>query len=345
VKRTGDGARAAPMLLPRDLAPLGRKLELTCKACGKTASYDVGVVFFDPAARLETSIATQDAVGFSAYLRCRACDGAGGWELPPGTVQALSALRASAAAGMPGVPAYFVRPQLFDGTVVRFATDAERHLKKLIAGDPENAKLRSRLGNLYRNAGRPDLAVRACERAVELDPWDIETHHTLGELALERKEHRRAAEHFREVVNRAWRKKGEMRRQDLRAYVRDTLERLLDIHEETRGRVPFLERCGGDLEPVGGTVTLEIREFDLSGDSGWEGLVSMVLREPSLERLSVGFQDDAEEDAFEPWIDGGAGGPRWLRRQPLHSLLPATAPPRNAPCPCGSGRKYKNCCG
>ncbi|MHC4129070.1 MAG: SEC-C metal-binding domain-containing protein, partial [Planctomycetota bacterium] len=38
---------------------------------------------------------------------------------------------------------------------------------------------------------------------------------------------------------------------------------------------------------------------------------------------------------------GSADGPR--KRQPVRRSTPAIG--RNEPCPCGSGKKYKNCCG
>ncbi|NUQ01453.1 MAG: SEC-C domain-containing protein, partial [Armatimonadetes bacterium] len=34
----------------------------------------------------------------------------------------------------------------------------------------------------------------------------------------------------------------------------------------------------------------------------------------------------------------------WLRQRELPQQA-RTAPGRNDPCPCGSGRKYKHCCG
>jgi hypothetical protein len=48
-------------------------------------------------------------------------------------------------------------------------------------------------------------------------------------------------------------------------------------------------------------------------------------------------------DARAPEIGGGAGGDEWEDR-----TAPYTAPEkpgRNDPCPCGSGKKYKKCCG
>lgn len=41
-------------------------------------------------------------------------------------------------------------PQLFDGTIVQTPAMGEAHLLRLIARDPENAFMHTRLGNLFR---------------------------------------------------------------------------------------------------------------------------------------------------------------------------------------------------
>jgi len=50
-----------------------------------------------------------------------------------------------------------------------------------------------------------------------------------------------------------------------------------------------------------------------------------------------------------PAVRGGSpvvsgAGPRWMPRQDPPEVLRSEKIPRNAPCPCGSGRKYKRCC-
>jgi hypothetical protein len=52
-------------------------------------------------------------------------------------------------------------------------------------------------------------------------------------------------------------------------------------------------------------------------------------------------EDDEEWDEDDEEMDEVAGG-NGRERAPFSDAVSAS---RNAPCPCGSGRKYKNCCG
>lgn len=52
-------------------------------------------------------------------------------------------------------------------------------------------------------------------------------------------------------------------------------------------------------------------------------------------------EDEEEEDEEDGW--GGDDGRPMILHAPLRNTEPK--PGRNSPCPCGSGRKYKNCCG
>ena len=55
-------------------------------------------------------------------------------------------------------------------------------------------------------------------------------------------------------------------------------------------------------------------------------------------KVIVGVEEDEPEDVSD--VDrllGGGAAPQTVRREPKVGS--------NAPCPCGSGRKFKNCCG
>jgi hypothetical protein len=56
--------------------------------------------------------------------------------------------------------------------------------------------------------------------------------------------------------------------------------------------------------------------------------------------------DDDDSDEWLPYVDDDAGDSDDIEY--LNNVEPYRAPPkvgRNAPCPCGSGKKYKKCCG
>ena len=56
---------------------------------------------------------------------------------------------------------------------------------------------------------------------------------------------------------------------------------------------------------------------------------------PNMRRMGY-RQEDVQRQVNDIW------------KQERESFMPYVAPPkvgRNDPCPCGSGKKYKNCCG
>ena len=61
---------------------------------------------------------------------------------------------------------------------------------------------------------------------------------------------------------------------------------------------------------------------------------------PNMQRMGY-KQEDVQQQLDDIWN-------RESNRNDFDSFIPYVAPPkvgRNDPCPCGSGKKYKNCCG
>jgi len=85
-----------------------------------------------------------------------------------------------------------------------------------------------------------------------------------------------------------------------------------------------MARLGSRKRPAIVRVQTEARArelVDLCDAHGWQ--------------LIVGVEPDAPEDVSDV---------RTLLAPPPASVRPPPAVGRNAPCPCGSGRKYKKCC-
>ncbi len=78
--------------------------------------------------------------------------------------------------------------------------------------------------------------------------------------------------------------------------------------------------------------------------------ISMYALLSGASRSSVFDDDDGfEDDDFDEEDDYGEDEEEWEELVP-HIVRPAKTTPsekvsRNAPCPCGSGKKYKYCCG
>jgi tetratricopeptide (TPR) repeat protein len=311
-------------------------MSLVCGACGAPGKYNVGTVTLDPSfAKSPDDDAIEKAVGFTGYFRCRKCDAGGPWELPDETAMYVMAMALGAMAGMEDVPFVFGSTATFDKRITRYATDGEAHLKKLLDREPERAFLWVRLGNLYSHAGEKKRAQTAYERAIELDPTDIEAHSMLGQVLVDEGRFLEAVPHWHAVLKHV-REARHVNKELRRNLVRGAIGCLLEAHAESNGQIDLLPTMSpaelakrGKDEPV----VVELREFNLGSEKGIDDLCDIYLEWP---RQSEGglFRRRKERvpEAPDDWPT-----------MPIHREAEAVG--RNAPCPCGSGRRYKKCCG
>ncbi len=132
-----------------DMPRVERAMSLICAACGASGKYNVGAVTLNPKIMKSPVLdAMDEAVGFTAYFRCRKCDAGGPWELPPATSMRVMAMSIMALDGGEDVPLVIGCTTTFDKHTFRYPTEAEDHLKELIEREPDRAFLWVRLGNL-----------------------------------------------------------------------------------------------------------------------------------------------------------------------------------------------------
>jgi SEC-C motif-containing protein len=121
------------------------------------------------------------------------------------------------------------------------------------------------------------------------------------------------------------------------AYVRGEIAYLLETQaEETRADADrdAIARWSRETQWEG----LEILATERGGEDDDDGIVEFIARGTTrgaafAQRERSRFR---REDGRWYYIDGKAGGEPARR---------AATPGRNDPCPCGSGMKYKRCCG
>jgi uncharacterized protein YecA (UPF0149 family) len=329
---------------PAEFEPAGIPLELRCAACGKAKPYPVGRVIVDPEVMAEkTPGGIDDAFGFTGYFHCAYCQAGGPWELTPLSRLALLALLAEAVQSK-GRHAriHFVKMVLFDGTASRWPTQAEAHLKNRIDADPDNYFLWSRLGNVYKSADAPGLAEDAFREALKRNEHDVESHHSLGEIYLQRGDDERAARHFHQVLLQARHAPARTDREFLRGLLEHTLGMLVRLHHDSGGKIPFYpeeafeegrQAAASATEPV----VVRLESFDLSDEEDRGRLIEqwMTGRVPP-------------KGPAKRLPDPSPPAPRRPGHPPLLSGRSAGAGPvqvgRNDPCPCGSGKKHKHCC-
>jgi len=290
-------------------------MRLECAKCGHTARYETKEVFVDPDAR-STSKRPEECVSFGSYFRCRKCKSAWPWKLTPDATLALTALMVAKAAGIKDDRLVFGVARLYDGTPFRSAAQAEEYLLGILEREPDNALVWNRLGNVYNRADLYPKASKAFAKALELDPKDLESHYSLGGILFDRGSYKRAAQHLHHLMRLA-RGCRSISDEHLRNIVRDSLGMLCRIGVETDGEVevlPPLKRA--ERRVLGEPATLDLETYDLAKEADRERFVDMIVGKPQ----------------------------RPIRRIPTPAGVRRKIG-RNDPCPCGSGVKYKKCCG
>jgi preprotein translocase subunit SecA len=143
---------------------------------------------------------------------------------------------------------------------------------------------------------------------------------------MENGQAREAAEHLHQVLKHCRTAPPSRQPELLHDLVRDTLERLFDLHTQSKGAIEFLppfERPeGSETRPK----DLRLIDLDMGSEETWETLTAMFL---------TGKVPDAR----------ARGRPLPLPQRPVLAPPSSRRIGRNDPCPCGSGRKFKHCCG
>ena len=254
-----------------DAPRVKKPLPLVCGACGALGRYNVGTVTLDPRiAKSPDRDAIDKATGFTGYFRCRKCGAGGPWELPHETVAYVTVMMVAVLSKIEDAPLVFGCSATFDGQVFRYATECEAHLKKLIDREPERAFLWVRLGTLYSHARLNELARPAYERAIELDPEDIEAHSMLGQLLVQTGRPLEAVPHWHAVLEHA-REARQVNKELRRNLVRGAIESLLEAHAQSNGQIdllPLMDPAELEKRKKDEPLLVELREFDLGSADG-----------------------------------------------------------------------------
>jgi cytochrome c-type biogenesis protein CcmH/NrfG len=222
---------------------------------------------------------------------------------------------------------------------VRNAVEAESHLKRLIEADPRSAFLWNRLGNVYVSADERMRAIPTFEKALQLNPLDMESLHSLGECWFQQGHYVQAAPYYHQILRHC--RKGTWYREDVKEpLIRDALESLMEMRHKTHGKIelfPPPEKTEvpqhSDEPPV-----LVLQEFDLSSEQGWDRIVHFFLHGPPDKRAPGNASPAPLQKRLFPPTTG--------RSRPAPAPAPTSRERvgRNDPCPCGSGKKFKHCC-
>jgi SEC-C motif/Tetratricopeptide repeat len=355
-----------------ELAAVKQSLRLICGVCEKQASYRVGTVVVSrdylDAITSSGEMPTDDAgssaeavldefVGFTHYFRCKHCDAAGPWRLPPESrVRVYGKLILLSITGESD-QLLIAEQCLWDRTPIRSPAQGEEIFRQRIAADPSNARLWLRLGNLLRNSGRPDLAIPALERATEIEPHNVNAHAVLADIFRERHATRKALAHWKAVLAGARYDTATPRdeRLEMISVALDQAMALVDDPNELFAILTDAASPTSECEKECSVV--HVTNFDLSLDSDWRRICRAFLGEPLLSRAEIRRREELA--GLPPDVRTFPSIPRSMRTSALtlsesteHPSQPVVHEPaasvrigRNTACPCGSGRKFKRCCG
>jgi len=178
-----------------ELRQHSQAMRLRCLCCGRIGDYDVGVVFMDP----RTTGSLQEITPqFSKYFRCSHCSRGGPWEVENQQVLQDLLTRKQKEPNFEGVA--LGKYQLFDGTQTMNPAMSEDYLRAMIAKNPTDAFLHTRLGNLLRSCGFQDQSAECYTTALALDPGDIEARYHLFSFAVSEMQMEQACFHCRRLA-------------------------------------------------------------------------------------------------------------------------------------------------
>lgn len=218
-------------------------------------------------------------LSLGGYVRCRRCRSSWPWECTAEAYSALMALMTKRLAGVEEPRFAFGRATLFDGSPCYSLAYAEDHLLDILAGEPENGFVWSRLGNIYCRAEMYAKATRAFSRAVQVNPRDLESHMSLGEVHFRLGHTHKAAEHLHQVCRLAPGCR-DVPEDTLRSFVSAALSMLLQINQASEGKIPIFPKQAPATAPPGQPVVLIGYDFNLGCEADWERLVDMVMGKP-----------------------------------------------------------------
>lgn len=332
------------------------RMELACERCGRIYWYEVGQVFLHPD-RQRCEKDGWDGVTFSRIIVCKNCGAEDEYSLTPRAhATLLGWFLAHEGDGHrpldPKSPVTMCVPTLYDGTIVRRPSLGLKALRAKVAARPTDGEAWRRLGNLARRYGKIEEAESAWRKALEVDPKELDAACELADLHLQKGRLGEAAAAVFDAVHRFHLAKRDDEARDMLAQVATAV--LQAVGETVRERrelaVVWTERGQAAREK---NRVVVFSSVDLWRFRHWEALQAFI-RSGSVLAMGWSSEQDVEHPTMlERRLASGApsgkgpdlsqGG--WGESAAAGVARSADRPGRNAPCPCGSGKKYKRCCG
>ena len=323
------------------MAKEGVDFELKCTRCGKVGKHKVRRLMINPDA------GARPDVFLGRIIHCAKCGAEDEYELTGKArltvITAALALDSSKAPQHIDDPVVFGAPALKDGFRYRRPSEAVRHMREKLEKDPGDVDGWVRLGNFLRRHDEREKAFEAYLKAETLDASNLDALVNLMTFMAEQDRLEKSWDYLRRAVEALPKGAPETRR---------LVVPLLSSHLQAAakgvdGPMWLHAVWMGDVNArKAGMATMSA--VDLTRLRRWDRLEEF-LKEPGLEVLV--FTKDGPMD--RPTILEKKLERSGVRGKPdpvifdfgRDGLIPTGVPSRNAPCPCGSGLKFKKCCG
>ena len=324
------------------LAAESLSVEVRCNSCGRRQRHRVDHVMFAPPDPEQEPHDDWDGVVPSAILRCKGCGAEDDYEVTPLCRLALLTRVIGEQEPQPGTPGTvsMAAAGLWDGTIMRRPTQGLAHLRRLAESEPSSGEAWRRLGNLCERFDRTDEALEAWRKAVEVDEDETEAAYSLLAHYFTEGPLDETLRWGQTTLERLGRNKLEpaMRR----AAVACVVEVLAGV--AARVSPPLALMAGWqDGRPVAGSVTVRVSSVDLRKIESWDRLTELLASDRLLTAALTDDLPDEDPTQLQALLSDGPRAMQ-LALEPETYVHSRPKVGRNAPCPCGSGRKYKKCC-
>ncbi|MFZ4580273.1 MAG: SEC-C metal-binding domain-containing protein [Myxococcota bacterium] len=315
-------------------------LQLRCCRCGRKQTERFLWVTVDP----ETADGA-DGVTVSHIVTCKKCGAVDDYTVDPLVRIGLIGRAAFPGAGAPG-SVFLARARLWDGSIRHRPTEILARLRELVQEQADRAEGHRRLGNACERFGKTDEAAQAWNRALELDPNDVEAAYSLAQHGWHRERDSGRALQFIQVALQAL---PDARRAnpELGRFGPPLIETLEAALEYLDGDLALMAAWNSGMvrgQPVVSASSVDVRKI-----RDFKRLGTFIIRDdvialaltnelPADEPTQLQLLLDGQEDFVRREATAAA-------REPMQPARGTRGPGRNEPCPCGSGRKYKRCCG
>lgn len=323
------------------------QLPLICQGCGRTWQDTFHWAAVHPECGEDDS---WDGVVLSHVVTCPGCGAVDHYQLDKLAKVALL-LRAMAERGGAG-RVILAEMRMWDGTLTRRPSQGIAHLRGLVERHPESAEARRRLGNTLERFGDLGAAMQAWEQACELDDTEFEAAYSLAQALLLECEDDRGPEAFA-WLRQAFRTFAPARREEpANARFAPTLAHLLR-QVLARTDEPFALTAAWQAGEARDQHVVSLSSINVRDIKNFDRLSDFIA---SPDVLSLDFTVEMPQERptqlerrlasrTPAAIGRGAGRLDRPESPVLRARGRGSRNPGNRPCPCGSGRKLKRCCG